>query len=211
MRTSLMPRAASACDQFHAFGHRRGQHQPGQARALHQFDEFVGEQRRGRIAGMDLQAEAGFAARREHAVLHADDVVRVRVVVDQADHERACRCAGCARTGRARSRARRSRAARARACACITEGSLLITRETVFSETLARSATSLMVGLRMFSSAMSCDLPMTCAHHAATAALPDAVSAQGEEQDVQVARHHERSEHQLEIVMLLQHARTAAE
>jgi hypothetical protein len=26
---------------------------------------------------MDLQAEAGLAARRQHAVLHADDVVRV--------------------------------------------------------------------------------------------------------------------------------------
>ncbi|KAG1475581.1 hypothetical protein G6F53_014328 [Rhizopus delemar] len=41
-----------------------------------------------------------------------------------------------------------ARSTRARV-ACITEGSLLITRATVFSETLAFSATSLMVALRM--------------------------------------------------------------
>jgi len=33
--------------------------------------------------------------------------------------------------------------------ACITDGSLLMTRDTVLSDTFARSATSLMVGLRM--------------------------------------------------------------
>jgi hypothetical protein len=32
----------------------------------------------------------------------------------------------------------------------MTEGSLLMTRDTVFNDTLARSATSLMVGLRVF-------------------------------------------------------------
>jgi len=41
-----------------------------------------------------------------------------------------------------------ARSTRARV-ACITEGSLLITRDTVFSETLAFSATSLMVALRI--------------------------------------------------------------
>ncbi|KAG1549302.1 hypothetical protein G6F50_013370 [Rhizopus delemar] len=74
-------------DQVAALGHRCGQHQPGQARTLHPVGQLIGQQRRAGIAGMDLQAKPGLAAGSEHAVLHADDVVRVRVVVDQPDHE----------------------------------------------------------------------------------------------------------------------------
>ena len=43
--------------------------------------------------------------------------------------------------------------------ACITDGSLLITRDTVLSETFARSATSLMVGRRMGVSVMEASPP----------------------------------------------------
>ncbi len=71
-----------------ALGHRRGQHQPGKARTLHELGQLVRQQRRGRVARLDLQAEPGLAAGGQHAVLHADDVVRVGVVVHQPDHER---------------------------------------------------------------------------------------------------------------------------
>ncbi|EEF93668.1 hypothetical protein CATMIT_01699, partial [Catenibacterium mitsuokai DSM 15897] len=84
----LDPVREQFADQFHALGHRRRQHQAGQARALDQVDQVGGQQRRGRVAGMDLQAVAGFAAGGQHAVLHADDVVRVRVVVDHAQRIR---------------------------------------------------------------------------------------------------------------------------
>ena len=84
----LHPARGQRIHQVGALGHRRGQHQAGQARALHEFHQLLRQQRRGGIHRMDLQAEAGFLARRQHAVLHADDVVRVGVVVHQSDDER---------------------------------------------------------------------------------------------------------------------------
>src|SRR6185312_10823169 len=79
------PGVAQRLDQRGLLGHRRRQHQPGQVRATHQRAQLLGQRRRGGIAGMDLQAEAAGAAHRQHAALQVDDVVRVRVVVDQAD------------------------------------------------------------------------------------------------------------------------------
>jgi hypothetical protein len=72
-------------DQLRILGHRWRQHQAGQPRAPHQIAQLLGQLRRRCVARVDLQAEAHLAAHRQRAVLHGDDVVRVRVVVDQAD------------------------------------------------------------------------------------------------------------------------------
>ena len=74
-------------DQIALLRHRRRQHQPGQARAPHQGQQFLDGAVGRRAAGMDLQAVALLAAGGQHAVLQADQVMRVRVAVDQAQGE----------------------------------------------------------------------------------------------------------------------------
>src|SRR6185312_3764071 len=91
-------RRRQLADQLGLLGHRRRQHQAGQPRVPDQRDQLFGQPRGGGIAGMDLQAVAALAAGRQHAALHADDVVRVRVVVDQA-HRVGARAAQAARGG----------------------------------------------------------------------------------------------------------------
>src|SRR6185437_639864 len=93
-----------------------------------------------------------------------------------------------------------------------TAGSSLITRDTVFSETDARFATSLMVGF-------CTRVPLSCALVAPAPdvsprglprarsrgiAQPRPVAAQRVVEDVEVARHHQRREYHLEIVVHLQ-------
>ena len=210
--------AAKDVDQFAAFGHRRRKHESRQPRVAHEVAQLLGQMRRRRIARMDLQAITRFAAHREHTALHADHVVRDSGCRRRVQARKTSRCAGCARKGRADSSIRRrpQHLLRVRSS---TEGSLLITRETVFSETRERFATSLIVGLRipgfavirMFRRADSAwNRPSAparryavCATEAIVAVWP-AMLRSPRSKKYTDSGHHHRAEHELEIVVILQ-------
>ena len=101
-----------------------------------------------RSQGCTTSSKPGAAHGIERAFLDVHDVLRVRVVVDQPDEERTAeREAARLRIGHVAELVDDRLDACARVSSC-TSGDWLMTRETVFFETLARRAMSLIVARR---------------------------------------------------------------
>ncbi len=74
-------------DQLVVFGDRRRQDDAGQFLTLDEVADVLARKSGLSAARMHQQFEAGAADHVENALLHVDDVLRVRLVVDQADEE----------------------------------------------------------------------------------------------------------------------------
>ncbi len=79
---------SKAADEFIVLGYRRRQDHAEQFLVRNQLLEIVVERRRTSVAGPDNNFERRSGHRLENPALHADDVVRVRLVRDKSDQVR---------------------------------------------------------------------------------------------------------------------------